>query len=182
VGRVPAEDPALSLAVDFLNTYDSYNVPPELLSIERVRRLTAHHGHPRLGLDLREGDVAALRAMRERLRPAFASPDPAEKIRALDEVLAEQATGARLRGDPDGLPRLAAAGGRDPVGRLAVTVADALAHALATGGPERLRTCAGDPCRCVYVDRTRAGRQRYCCQLCNDRMAAAAYRQRRRSG
>jgi len=60
-----------------------------------------------------------------------------------------------------------------------VVLADALARALAEGGAERLRTCVGDPCRCVYVDRTRAGRQRYCCELCNDRMASAAYRRRR---
>jgi len=58
-------------------------------------------------------------------------------------------------------------------------VADALAQAMAAGGPGRFGTCLADPCRCVYVDRTRSGRQRYCCELCNDRIAAAAYRSRR---
>jgi predicted RNA-binding Zn ribbon-like protein len=57
-------------------------------------------------------------------------------------------------------------------------LADALAQVLTEGGADRLRTCVADPCRCVYVDRTRAGRQRYCCELCNDRMASAAYRRR----
>jgi predicted RNA-binding Zn ribbon-like protein len=62
--------------------------------------------------------------------------------------------------------------------RLGVAIADALAHTLEVGGLERLGACAGSPCHCVYIDRTRAGRQRYCCELCNDRMAAAAYRRR----
>jgi len=66
----------------------------------------------------------------------------------------------------------------DGVARFAIACADALARALAEGGAERLRTCLGDPCRCVYVDRTRANRRRYCCDLCNDRMASAAYRRR----
>ncbi|WP_406045483.1 CGNR zinc finger domain-containing protein [Micromonospora sp. NBC_00898] len=40
--------------------------------------------------------------------------------------------------------------------------------------------CAADGCRAPYLDRTRAGRQRYCCELCNNRAAAAAYRSRTR--
>ena len=68
----------------------------------------------------------------------------------------------------------------DAVRRLGALCADALARAMAVGGPGRFGTCAGHPCRCGYVDRTRAGRQRFCCQLCNDRTAAAAYRSRRR--
>jgi len=90
-----------------------------------------------------------------------------------------EATGSRLVDTPAGL-RLAATGGRDAVGRLAVALADAMAHALAAGGADRFGTCAADPCRCAYLDRTRGGRQRYCCELCNDRMAAAAYRRRHR--
>jgi predicted RNA-binding Zn ribbon-like protein len=61
-----------------------------------------------------------------------------------------------------------------------VAAGDALARAIADGSGDRLRTCVGDPCRCVYVDRTKANRQRYCCELCNDRMASAAYRRRNR--
>ena len=41
--------------------------------------------------------------------------------------------------------------------------------------------CGSDPCRCVFVDRTRAGTRKYCCDYCNDRLAARAYR-RRKSG
>jgi len=37
-------------------------------------------------------------------------------------------------------------------------IADALSNVLASGGGDRLGVCVADPCRCGYVDRTRAGR------------------------
>jgi predicted RNA-binding Zn ribbon-like protein len=60
---------------------------------------------------------------------------------------------------------------------LAARLPAALAAHVARHGLTRLGSCAAHPCACVYVDRTRAGRRRYCCDLCNDR-AAAAYRNR----
>ena len=40
--------------------------------------------------------------------------------------------------------------------------------------------CGSDPCRCVFVDRTRGGTRKYCCTYCNDRFAARAYRRRKK--
>jgi predicted RNA-binding Zn ribbon-like protein len=99
-------------------------------------------------------------------------------VTALDELLVYVDARARMVD-----ARIAAVSpDNDPVRRLGALSADALARAMAVGGPGRFGTCAGHPCRCGYVDRTRAGRQRFCCQLCNDRMAAAAYRERARGG
>ena len=177
---VPADEPALAFAVAVLNTYDALESPPDFLSVDRVRRLAARYGFGALGDALVESDLERLRAMRERLRPVFADGVDG-KVAALDAVLAAEATEVGLHRDGTTF-RLQARGGRDAVGRLGVLLADALAHALAVGGPGRFGTCVADPCRCVYVDRTRAGRQRYCCELCNDRVAAAAYRRRRGGG
>ena len=47
-------------------------------------------------------------------------------------------------------------------------------------GTGRLGVCGSDPCRCVFVDRTRAGTRKYCCTYCNDRFAARAYRRRKK--
>jgi predicted RNA-binding Zn ribbon-like protein len=175
MSSVPAQEPALALAIAFLNTYDALEDPPDFLSVDLVRRLGRKHG---IDLEqLAEIDVERLRDLRERLRPVFAEPEPAAKVAALDTVLEAEATGAGLV-ERDGHIRLHASGGRDPLGAFAVLLADALAQAMATSSPSRFGTCAADPCRCVYVDRTRAARQRYCCELCNDRMAAAAYRRR----
>ena len=176
MSSVPAQEPALALAIAFLNTYDALEDPPDYLSLDFLRRLGRKHGTDLDHLD----DLGRLRDVREQLRPVFAAPEPATKIAALDAVLRAEATSAGLV-ERDGQVRLHARGGRDPVGEFGVLIADALAQAMAAGGPDRFGTCAADPCRCVYVDRTRAARQRYCCQLCNDRVAAAAYRRRTRA-
>jgi predicted RNA-binding Zn ribbon-like protein len=167
---VVESDPLLGFVVDFCNTHDLLNDPPDRLSVALAHRIAAHHEVP---LKLRESDLDRLTGVRDALLRVFAAPVEA-KGSAVNEILAEHGAQARLDGDL----RLTAVGGADGVARLAIACADALARALADGGAERLRTCLGDPCRCVYVDRTRANRRRYCCDLCNDRMASAAYRRR----
>ena len=171
---VPADDPALALAIDFLNTYDNLETPPDQLSLDLVRRLATRHSFGSLPL----AGLESLRALRERLRPVFAAPELADKVAALNHVLQAAAASASVR-LVDDRAALYATGGRGESGEFAVLIADALTRALAAGGPARFGTCAADPCRCVYVDRTRSGRQRYCCELCNDRVAAAAYRRRK---
>ena len=57
----------------------------------------------------------------------------------------------------------------------------ALASYVAEHGTARLGVCGSDPCRCVFIDRTRGSTRKYCCTYCNDRYAARAYRRRKRS-
>jgi predicted RNA-binding Zn ribbon-like protein len=163
-------DPLLGFVVDLCNTHDLLNDPPDRLSIVLARRIADRHG---VAVHLADSELERVRGVRDALVKVFAAAVN-HKGAAVNEILAEHGAQARL----DGNLRLTAAGGADGVARFAIACADALARALADGGAERLRTCAGDPCRCVYVDRTRANRRRYCCELCNDRMAAAAYRRR----
>jgi predicted RNA-binding Zn ribbon-like protein len=170
---VPPDQPALALAIDFLNTFDALETPPDRLSVDLMHRVAGRHGYP---VTFVAGDLEPLRALRERLRPVFAAADVDTKLAALNGVL-ERAT-AQVGRVGDRI-RLSATGGDDAVSRFGILVADALGHAMAAGGPARFGTCLADPCRCVYVDRTRSGRQRYCCELCNDRVAAANYRSRR---
>jgi predicted RNA-binding Zn ribbon-like protein len=174
---VPPDYPALHLAVAFVNTYDLLNDPPDHLTPERAGRIADRYGQAALAEALPHASLTRLRALRDRLYRVFAASDDAAKVAALDEVLTHVDARARLLPDarlaavvPDG----------DPVRQLGALCASALAQAMAVGGPGRFGTCAGHPCRCGYVDRTRAGRQRYCCELCNDRAAAAAYRARGR--
>jgi predicted RNA-binding Zn ribbon-like protein len=178
VSPVPPDEPALHLAVAFVNTYDLLADPPDFLSTERAGRIADRYGQPDLAKALRRADLDALRAVRDRLYRVFAADADGAKVTALDELLVYVDARARMVD-----ARIAAVSpDNDPVRRLGALCADALARAMAVGGPERFGTCAGHPCRCGYVDRTRAGRQRFCCQLCNDRMAAAAYRERSREG
>jgi len=170
VSRVVETDPLLGFVVDFCNTHDVLNDPADRLAIPLVHRIADHHG---VAVRFRAADVERVRGVRDALLKVFAAPVEG-KGAAINEILAEHGARAEL----DGNLRLTAAPDDDPVRVLAALCADALARALEVGGPQRLGTCAGHPCRCGYVDRTRAGRQRFCCQLCNDRMASAAYRAR----
>jgi predicted RNA-binding Zn ribbon-like protein len=173
MSSVPATDPWLGFVLDFCNTYDLLEDPPDRLSIPLVAKLATRHELPRLGLAADDLDRA--RAVRDRLYDVFAAGAVDDQVGVLNELFDSYGATPRLVAGP----RLAATGGSDPVARLAISSADALAKAVAGGAGGRLRTCAGDPCRCVYVDRTKANRRRYCCELCNDRMASAAYRSRK---
>jgi predicted RNA-binding Zn ribbon-like protein len=179
VSPVPPDEPVLHLAVAFVNTYDLLNDPPDYLTLERAARLARHYGQAGLATALERVELDDLRALRARLYQVFAAGTDAGKLRALNDVL--EYVDARARVVDGRLAAVPPGHDHDPVRRLGALCADALAYAMSVGGPGRFGTCAGHPCRCGYVDRTRAGRQRFCCQLCNDRAAAAAYRQRRRT-
>ena len=71
---------------------------------------------------------------------------------------------------------------RTPLDELTARLATALAEAVAARGFSRFGTCDAGPCSCVYLDRTRSGNRRYCCDICNGRAAAAAYRRRKARG
>jgi predicted RNA-binding Zn ribbon-like protein len=189
MSTVPPADAGLALAIAFVNTYDLLESPPDILTMERVVAITRAHRHPQLANRLaaippaRADDALdRMRAVRRRLYRIFAAEDAEAAVDALNAALDGQPLHPRIAAGPDRSLRLTAALAAfdpDPIAELAAMTTDALAQAMVVGGPDRFGTCAGDPCRCVYVDRTRAGRQRFCCQLCNDRMAAAAYRSRR---
>ena len=191
MSTVPARDADLKLAIAFVNTYDLLESPPDILTMERAVAIAGAYGRPGLADRLaaippaRAGAALdRMRAVRGQLYQIFAATDSDAAVDALNVALDSQPVRPRIAGGPDGSLRLTAALATDdfdPVTELAAIATDALAQAMAVGGPGRFGTCAGDPCRCVYVDRTRAGRQRFCSQLCNDRMAAAAYRSRRAS-
>jgi predicted RNA-binding Zn ribbon-like protein len=177
---VPADDGVLRLAVTFCNTRDALADPPDYLTIDVARKLLKRYDQTRRGR-LRDSDLPALRDVRDRLYRVFAAETVPAKAKALNALLRAEAAQAQITTGPAGDLRLGATGGDGPVGKFTVGLADALARVLADGAAERLRTCVADPCRCVYVDRTRPGRQRYCCELCNDRVASAAYRRRKSS-
>lgn len=174
MSKVPATDPSLAFVLDLCNTHDLLEDPPDRLTIPLLDRLTTHHDLPLFGLTA--ADLEPIRSLRSALYAVFAADSVAQQAKILNNLFATHAAIPCL---VDGV-RMAAVGGEGAVGKLAVLAADVLARVIAEGSADRLRTCVGDPCRCVYVDRTKANRQRYCCELCNDRMASAAYRRRNR--
>jgi predicted RNA-binding Zn ribbon-like protein len=132
------------------------------------RRALRRHGHSELAKAQRDAELPMLQALRATIRTVFECGDAEEARRVLNVALLYAE--AVVQVTPDGL---GVSGGLR--GRLLFAVAQ---H-VAANGTARLGICASDPCRCAYVDTTRGGTRRYCCDICNDRAAARAYRRRR---
>ena len=68
-----------------------------------------------------------------------------------------------------------------PIDTLAAAAAMSLLEAIRDDGRDRFGICAGAPCCCVFVDRSKNRSRRFCSDLCADRVAQAAHRARRRA-
>jgi predicted RNA-binding Zn ribbon-like protein len=171
----------LDLALLLVNSVDLLEEPADRL--QDLTWLTAAFraaGHADLAEQLRPSDLPELRSLRDDLRTAFVIDDPVAVCDALN-VLLRGSAGPELVPLPgtDDRVRLEVGVGLVGCTALRARLPAAIASHLATYGTRRLGTCASDPCRCAFVDRTRAGTRRYCCGYCNDRAAARSYRRRR---
>jgi len=171
----------LAVSIDLINTWDELEPEPDLIEgLTDVRTWLEWHGLSAAAKRMREADVDSVRALRARFDRVFDAGDEAEAARRLNELAREYGTppvleradgGWRLRSWPaegEGLPAVAA-----------YATAGLLA-AFQELGWARFGRCAGSPCRCAFVDRSRNRSRRYCCTLCADRVAQAQYRTRKR--
>jgi predicted RNA-binding Zn ribbon-like protein len=174
----------LDLAVLLVNSLDALEDPADrLTNIDWVRSAMHQVGRAEVGDRLRAGDVERLRALRAGLRAVFVAPNDSSVLAAANALLDCYPPTVRLAAAPAGSsdrPRLTSGAGLAGTSWLEACLPWTLAQWVAERGPRRLGRCGSDPCGCVFVDRTRAGSRRYCCNYCNDRAAARAYRSRRR--
>lgn len=130
-------------------------------------------------------ELAAFRALRDLVREitahqAAGRPPTRDRLRRLNAVLRQGTHYHELRFDRDG--------GRFTVGQVGgelrqarAAIAGSLAHYLADHDLHRLRVCANDGCRWLFVDRSPAGRRRWCdMRTCGNRAKVARHRARRR--
>ena len=171
----------MAVAVDLVNTWDELHTEPDLIEgLVDVRTWLEWHGLKTAAAQLGEQDVDAVRALRDRLDRVFDAEGEDEAAALLNELAREYGTPPELEragGDwrvrtwpqeGNGLPAVAA------------YAAAGLQDAFRELGWKRFGRCAGSPCRCAFVDRSRNRTRRYCCSLCADRVAQAQYRARRR--
>jgi predicted RNA-binding Zn ribbon-like protein len=163
----------LDLAVLLLNSVDLLEEPADRIATDLVwwRRVLGRAGHQELADAQRDEELPALRSLRATLRTVFECADVDAARRVLNVALSHAEAVVQVTEEG-----LTVSGGLR--GRLLFAVAQHIAEY----GVTRLGICASDPCRCAFVDRTRAGTRRYCCDLCNDRAAARAYRARKAGG
>lgn len=175
----PASD--LDLVVLLLNSLDLLDDPPDRLAdLDWFREVLAAVGREDIGGALTAEDLPGLRQLRESLRAVFQAGSPAEAASLLNPMLVRASA----------IPQLVASGGSlrlqvAPQARgfaaLSARLPAALAEHIAHRGLGRLGTCAGLPCQCAFIDRTRARTRRFCSTACNDRAASLLYRRRKRA-
>jgi predicted RNA-binding Zn ribbon-like protein len=174
----------LDVVITLLNTYDAYASRPErLTSVDSLKRLFVTLGWTDVATSrLTQRDVMVVKELREEIRAIFAAladGDAAAAAQACNELLARVRPQLALHPTAQRTLLGVAEAGSNAVRRLEDRVSVAVAIGLASPGI-RLGLCDAHPCRCAYVDRSRAGSRRFCCELCADRFAAAAYRRRRK--
>jgi len=177
----PASD--IELALLLVNSLDLLEDPADrLVDLTWLTGAFTRAGHGRLAAELARRDLPRLRALRDSLRPVFEADDLRDAAEQLNPLLEKARAVPLLVVDPDdGHPTLRVGVGLRGVAALEARLPAALASYVAEHGAARLGVCGSDPCRCVFVDRTRGSTRKYCCTYCNDRYAARAYRRRKRT-
>ena len=169
------------MAVTLINSWDEYEPDPEhLRDADVLRRWFRGNGFPRAADAVSDDDVSHARELRSRLTAAFDAPTQAEAVEALNALVEESGTAPRLEFDAGSWAFRSWPDEGEGLAFLAPYAALGLLEVIADGGWERFGRCAGSPCRCVFIDRSRNRSRRFCGELCADRVAQADYRRRRR--
>lgn len=172
----------VSLAIELVNTVDMLNDPPDFLTdLDRLRRFLRYVGHEAATKGLTESDLNNLRSVRYDITIAIDQPAPASAAKRLN----------RLAETLDMRPRVESTGerswdiryGHSPrqgpsfIGPSAVM---GLLQLIVNEEWDRIGRCAGAPCCCIFVDRSRNRSRHFCSQLCADRVNQASKRRRMR--
>ena len=133
-----------------------------------------------------ERELPAFRELRDLVRELVARladgrQPTGRHLRALNRVLRDGLHYHQLVLDPTGSDRFGVSQVGDDLAQARSTIAGSLAHYLADHDRERLRICADDSCRWLFVDHSPAGRRRWCdMRTCGNRAKVARHRARAR--
>lgn len=128
-----------------------------------------------------EGELAAVRALRPRLRELWALEE-ADLVPAVNQILSEARALPQLVDHDDLGWHFHAVPDDGPLAiRMAVEAAMAFCDVLRSEELDRLKTCAADDCDDVVVDLSRNRSRRFCESGCGNRENVRAYRDRLRS-
>jgi predicted RNA-binding Zn ribbon-like protein len=129
-------------------------------------------------IDRSDAELAALRALRPRLRGMLLAPRD-EMVEAVNEALHDIVFAPHVvRHDDADWHLHAVADDRPLPERVLAETAMALLDVVRAGEGSRLTVCADDACTGVVLDLSRNRSRRYCSTACTNRNAVAAYRAR----
>jgi predicted RNA-binding Zn ribbon-like protein len=171
----------MAFVIRLLNSWDELEPHPELLRDPlTAARFLRRHGFDEAASALDALELERLRALRRRVREAWDASDEEKAVALLNALRAECRVQPRLaRGDGGAWAfRWDGPGLRASVFAPGLC-ASALLEEIERHGRRRLGTCAGVPCRCAFLDRSRNRSRRYCSDQCADRVNQAAHRRRK---
>ena len=185
----PEPDEATEVFVEFANTLELEDgtAVDHVADPARLARWLHAHGVARRRLPATRvaPAMAAFRELRTLVRDVVGrladgrEPSPSQ-VRRLNGVLRDGLHYHQVRRSSDGA-RFTVAQVGDELAQARAAIAGALAHYLADHDVERLRVCANDGCRWLFVDRSPAGRRRWCdMRTCGNRAKVARHRARAR--
>jgi predicted RNA-binding Zn ribbon-like protein len=194
---LPEPDQAEELFISFGNTLEFERGEPHdavpdissLLAWLRERRLISGRGLAAEAARLRRDPEETARRIErfQHLRNVLHSvaaevtesghrtPD---QLRDLNHILRHGLHYHQIAPDPDGTRYTFAQIG-DRLDQARATIASSLAQFLADDNPSRLRVCANDGCRYLFIDRSPTGRRRWCdMRTCGNQAKVARHRAR----
>lgn len=169
-------DELLAMATELANSGE------DLADVSGLRAFLARHRMSRVG-QLDGADLAAVAALRERVRAVFAAEEQPVAVDLVNALIRDAGTLPQLA-EHDGEPLHVhyAPTSATIAHRLAAEAGMALALVLLDSGLQRLKACAAPDCDDVFVDASRNRSRRYCDdRTCGNRLHVAAYRARRRA-
>ncbi|HET6746330.1 MAG TPA: CGNR zinc finger domain-containing protein [Candidatus Limnocylindria bacterium] len=103
-----------------------------------------------------------------------------ERVTELNHILRHGLHYHQLKGEPGGT-RYEITQVGDRLDQARAAIASSFAHFLADGAADRLRVCANDGCRWLFVDHSPTGRRRWCdMRTCGNQAKVARHRARAR--
>ena len=152
----------LDLALLLVNSHDLLEDPADRLGdLAWLSGVLTWAGHPDLASALKRSDLPRLRSLRAVLRAAFEASDLSRGRDVLNPQLVKARAVFLSTSRPKGPASRFVAGARSHrVRRPGGAAAGGGRRAHRRPRSRRLGICASDPCRCAYVDRTRAGTRR----------------------
>jgi predicted RNA-binding Zn ribbon-like protein len=173
----------VKLAEDFVNTYDVYLEQPEWLQTPHDLEAFLVKHDVKVDGPLEEAALQEAYTLRDQLRVVYSTSQEEEAARILNKLLSEVSLRPKLvrEADQNWYVHLWVEAEASPIQRLRAQVAVGLSYALEHYGKARLRVCTSKPCRDVFLDTSRNGTRRFCCDRCANRYNVAAFRARQDS-
>ncbi|WP_354643498.1 CGNR zinc finger domain-containing protein [Kitasatospora camelliae] len=173
---------ALSILVELLNTSPQACGSEQLPDVAALGAFVVRQEISEID-SLGPADLAAVHALRGRLREVFSADSTEHAAELVNAVVADAGTTPRLTNHDNHGWHIHYFAPHAAIGdHLAAELGMALAFIVMAGERERLRRCEAPDCVRVFVDLSRNRSRRYCdSRTCGNRLHVAAYRARQRS-